>query len=279
MAVAAVGIPAGVLIIYLGGWVLAGVLAVLALLGTLEVYGLAAARGWRPFRWLGALVALLLVLSAAWAGSLDAWAPWCVLLLTALALGALAASVFRRGPTGDPLLAAGTTLLGVAYAALPLTFAIFLRELSLSGRAPVGWEGAYLLMYPLVVTWMGDSAAYFTGKHLGTRKLSARVSPKKTVEGGVGGLLGAVVGSVAFAALFMNMDGATVLPLGWAALVGLLIGAVAQVGDLTESVLKREASVKDSGSVLPGHGGVLDRFDAVYFTVPLAYAVLPLVSG
>jgi len=277
VAVAAVGIPAGVIIIYLGGWILSGVLALLAVVGTLEVYGLAAARGWRPFRWAGAAASLLLVLTAAIAGSIHDWALWAICILAGLALGSLAASVFRRGPGGDPLLASGTTLLGVAYAAIPMAFALFLREFPAAQGGPRNWEAAYLLMFPLVVTWMGDSAAYFTGKHLGRRKLFPSVSPKKTVEGGLGGLLGALAGSVAFAALFLNPAGSVLLPLGWAAAVGVLIGVVAQVGDLTESVLKREAGVKDSGSLLPGHGGVLDRFDAVLFTIPLTYAVLPLV--
>jgi phosphatidate cytidylyltransferase len=277
VAVAAVGIPAGVGIIYLGGWTLAGVLSLLGLLGTREVYSLASARGWRPFPWLGVPAALFLILAAARFGSIQPWAPWAIGILTVLTLGSLAASVFRRGPGGDPLLAAGTTVLGTAYAALPLAFAIFLREFAPGGVVPGRWEGAYLLMFPLVVTWMGDTSAYFTGKHLGRRKLLPSVSPKKTMAGGVGGLVGAVAGSVLFTALFLNAAGELTLPLGWAAVVGLLVGIVAQVGDLTESVLKREAGVKDSGSILPGHGGVLDRFDAVFFTVPLTYAVLPLV--
>lgn len=283
LAVAAVGIPLGVLVILQGGWLLAGVLAALAALGTWEVYALAAQRGWRPFHWIGLPVALVLVLWAGWTGSLEAWAPLAVGLLLLLTLGAVAVGIFRRGAEGDPLLAAGTTLLGVTYAAAPMAFALLLREYPVGG-SPSSPVGAYLLMFPLVATWVGDSAAYFTGRRFGRRKLVPKVSPGKTVEGGVGGLVGAVGGAVLFAFLFLGHgsgipslgNGEPVLSLLAAGLLGLVIGAVAQVGDLAESVLKREAGVKDSGTLLPGHGGVLDRFDAVYFTIPLTYALLPV---
>jgi phosphatidate cytidylyltransferase len=277
VAVAGVGIPLGVAILFVGGWVLTGTLIVLAVIGTLEVYGLALERGWRPFRVLGVIVAVLLMVLATHLGSFQSWAPWALGLLMVLGLGGLAGAVFRRGPGGDPLLAVGTTLLGVAYAALPLAFAVFLRDLPGMDQDGPGWAGAYLVMFPLVVTWLGDTCAYFTGKHLGKRKLLPSVSPKKTVAGGVGGLVGATMGAVAFAALFLGGSAPATLPLLGAALLGLIIGAVAQVGDLAESVLKREAGVKDSGNILPGHGGVLDRFDAIYFTLPLTYAALPFL--
>lgn len=277
VAVAGVGIPLGVGIMYMGGWILAGVVILLSIVGTLEVYRLALERGWRPFRWAGVTATVLLIVAAARAGSFVEWAPWALGLLLLLAFGSLAGAVFRRGPGGDPLLAAGTTVLGVAYAGVPLAFAIFLRELPGGPASGPGWTGAYLAMFPLVVTWLGDSSAYFTGKRLGNRKLLPSVSPKKTVEGGLGGLLGSTLGAMAFAALFLGPGDPTVLPLTAAALLGAVIGAVAQVGDLAESVLKREAGVKDSGTILPGHGGVLDRFDAIYFTLPLSYAAFPFL--
>ena len=277
VAVAAVGIPVGVALIYVGGIPLAVVAALLALLGTLEVYGLARARGWEPFPWLGGPAAVLVVLSVEAVGTMEAWAPWGVALLVGLTLAALGAAVFWRGPEGAPLLAAGITVMGVAYAAVPLALVLLLRTFpGVEGRT-MAWAGAYLAMLPLVVTWLGDSAAYFSGKHLGRRKLIPSVSPKKTVEGAIGGLLGSTLGALAFAALFLGPGSPTVLPLLWAGVLGLTIGVVAPVGDLAESVMKREAGVKDSGALLPGHGGVLDRFDGIYFTVPLTYAFLLLV--
>jgi phosphatidate cytidylyltransferase len=276
LVVAAVGIPAGVLVIWVGGWVLAGVVAGLAVMGTLEVYHLARERGWRPFAWLGTGAVLALVGWAALTGTVTAWAPGAVSIFLALALGSLAAAVFRRGPGGDPLLAMGTTLAGAAYAGAPLAFAVLLRRFPEGTAGAMEWGGAFLLMFPIVVTWLADTAAYFVGTHLGRRKLIPSVSPAKTVEGSVGGLVAAVVGSALYAAFLLEPFAPVAPGPVLAAGIGLLIGVVGQVGDLAESVLKREAGVKDSGGLLPGHGGVLDRFDGVYFTLPLTYGLFVL---
>lgn len=276
---AGVGIPLGVGLIYLGGWTLTVAVGLLAVVGTRETYGLARARNWRPFEWAGLALAAGLILAAGVQGSYQAWAPSALALIILVVFGSLAGAVFRRGPEGDPLLAVGTTLLGVGYAALPLAFAVFLRELpeQMAGMPVSGWSATHLLMFPLVVTWLGDTFAYFTGKHLGRRKLIPSVSPKKTVAGSVGGIAGAALGAALFAFLFLGPDAVHTLPIPIAALLGAVLGAVAQVGDLAESVLKREAGVKDSGTLLPGHGGVLDRFDAIYFTLPLTYLAFPFL--
>jgi len=273
VSVAAVGIPLGVLLLYLGGWYLTAAVVLLAVVGTREAYGLAEARGWRPFQLPGLAAAIFLVLTAGAMGSYQPWAPVALAVLLVLVPGLLAGAVFRRGPDGDPLLAVATTLLGLGYATLPMAFAVFLRELpeQLAGVPVTGWAAIHLLLFPLVVTWLGDTFAYFTGKHLGRRKLIPSVSPKKTVAGSVGGIAGSALGAVVLALLFLGPDAVHTLPLPTAGILGAVLGAVAQVGDLAESVLKREAGVKDSGNLLPGHGGVLDRFDAIYFTLPLTY--------
>lgn len=277
LLVAGVGIPLGILLVYLGGWPLAVVLALLAAVGAWEVYRIAGARGWRPFTWLGVPAAALLVLSAQWAGEVGAWAgpAWAVALL--LTLVALGSAVFLRGPGGDPLPAVSATVFGALYAGGTLAFAVLLRAFPGVGGQEPGWPGALLVIFPLAVTWMGDTVAYAVGRKWGRRKLLPGVSPAKTVEGGIGGLVGAVGAAALYAALFLGPGGGASLPVAVAAVVGLLIGMVAQVGDLAESVLKREAGVKDSGYLLPGHGGVLDRFDAVFFTLPLTYALLAVL--
>lgn len=280
VAVAGLGIPLGVVLVWAGGWPLAVVVAVLAALGISEVFGMASARGWRPFPWIGIPAAVLLVLWAEVAGSFPAWSgvAWAILLVGGL--GALAAAVFRRGPGGDPLPAVGATLFGIVYVGGTLAFAVLLRSHPAAGFSAPGWEGTFLLIFALTVTWLGDSFAYFGGRAFGKRKLLPSVSPAKTVEGGISGLVGSMAGAAAFTALLLPaLGGGLPLSVAAAALLGLLISAVAQVGDLAESLLKREAGVKDSGRVLPGHGGVLDRFDAVLFTLPLTYALLPLFLG
>jgi phosphatidate cytidylyltransferase len=127
----------------------------------------------------------------------------------------------------------------------------------------------------MTVAWLGDTGAYFAGHRYGKRKLLPTVSPAKTVEGAIGGLVGSMIGAGAFALLLLQPTGIPLAPLP-AMILGGLIGAGAQLGDLAESLLKREAGVKDSGTVFPGHGGVLDRFDAIFVALPLTYFLLPL---
>lgn len=133
--------------------------------------------------------------------------------------------------------------------------------------------GSGLVMIPLVAAFCSDSAAFFTGLTLGKHKLSPHVSPKKTVEGAVGGLVGGMLGMVIFRIIFYLC---TVYPLdiGLCLLLGLVGSLAGQLGDLSFSVIKREYGIKDYGKLLPGHGGVLDRFDSVIFTAPVMWLIL-----
>jgi phosphatidate cytidylyltransferase len=128
--------------------------------------------------------------------------------------------------------------------------------------------GAVPLLMLFAVVWMGDTGAYFGGKTLGRHKLYAAVSPKKTVEGGLFGLLGSMGG----AALVHGIAG-TALSWPVVLLLGLAGGVLEQVGDFGESLLKRSSGVKDSGALLPGHGGMLDRIDGLLFAAPVVYLV------
>lgn len=133
------------------------------------------------------------------------------------------------------------------------------------------------MLFPLWVTWSGDSAAYFFGKRFGRRKLAPRVSPGKTVEGGLAGVVGSIVAGALAGLLMGSYENFPVGPFA-GGLIGMALSVAGQLGDLAESVLKREAGVKDSGTLLPGHGGALDRFDALFFTVPLTYGLVLLVQ-
>jgi phosphatidate cytidylyltransferase len=125
----------------------------------------------------------------------------------------------------------------------------------------------------LLVVWAGDSGAYFIGKKYGKRKLYSKISPKKTVEGLVGGLFASTIATIAFRALFFpNMMWEAIL------VVALGVGFVSQMGDLCESFFKRAFDKKDSGTVLPGHGGFLDRFDGVVFSLPVMYTFVRIFS-
>lgn len=281
LIVAGVGIPLGVFLVYLGGWALGALLAGVAGAGAWEFFVLARRSGGTPLAWLGVPASILLVLLATARPSFPGFALTAWTLALALTLGSLLAVVWLRGPEGGPLSAAAATVAWVIYTGGGLSFALLVRHLPVPGTsaAPADpWAGPVLLLLILVVTWMGDTFAYFLGKRWGRRKLVPRISPGKTVVGGVAGLGGSLGTALLFAVLLDGQIGAYGLGLAGAAVLGVVLGVGAQVGDLAESVLKREAGVKDSGAILPGHGGVLDRFDALFLNLPVGYAVICLLG-
>jgi phosphatidate cytidylyltransferase len=171
-------------------------------------------------------------------------------------LGVAALTLWTKRPIVEALPAAGISASGLILVAFPLTFTIRLHG--------YGTDGPKLLMFALVITWVGDSAAYFAGRALGKRRMAPVVSPNKTWEGTIASILGALLVAVVFARWL-----SAPLPhlLGMAA-AGNIAG---QAGDLVESAYKRSAGVKDSGSLLPGHGGVLDRIDALILAIPVVW--------
>jgi phosphatidate cytidylyltransferase len=268
VAVAAVGIPAVLAALWFGGWALGALIAVCAVLATMELYRLASAQGVQPFAMTGAAGSGAIVLLATAYPTPGQAASPVLAVLIAVALVALAASVFLRWPGGEPLASVAITLLGPVYVGCTLAFVLFLRSLPALG----------FVLLPLVAVWVGDSAAYFAGRAWGKTKLFPAASPGKTVVGGVAGLIGSAVAGAAVAALMLTrVPGLGVSALA-GALIGALIGVAAPLGDVAESVLKREAGVKDSGRLLPGHGGMLDRIDSLLFAFPVAYGVLVLLG-
>jgi len=183
----------------------------------------------------------------------------------------LTVALWRRGVEGKPMAAVATTLLGVWYTGGMLSFVYALRY----HRFAIGaLAGALLVAFPVVITWLNDSGAFFAGKRFGKRKLMPSVSPGKTVAGAVGGLVISVLAAWVFARFVLKPYAALGLSLGGVVIFGVAISVAAQVGDLVESMLKREAGAKDSSTLIPGHGGVLDRTDSLLFTVPLGYVLL-----
>lgn len=127
-------------------------------------------------------------------------------------------------------------------------------------------EGPRLVFFLLIVVWIGDAGAYYVGRQFGKHKLSPRISPKKTIEG----LLGGIVTSIT-AAIVISLTFFPEMKLVHAIIIGSILSASGVVGDLAESMWKRSAAVKDSGTLIPGHGGFLDRFDSIFFTAPILY--------
>ena len=206
------------------------------------------------------------LLSVAWAVALVSGlhfaargSPLETTLLPVLAAGALVslAWLLVRFRSAWSVRDLGITAAISLYTGGLLAYALFLREIA-SGRE---W-----LMFALLVTFAADTSAFIAGKAVGRRPMAPAISPSKTWEGSAGGLVGAIGASIALSNL-LGLDIA-----GWeAAVVGALVGIAAQLGDLLESRVKRAASVKDSGWLVPGHGGALDRLDSIVMTLPVVY--------
>ncbi len=171
----------------------------------------------------------------------------------------LSAAVLGGRAITQVLPSTGITLLCVIYVGGPALFALTLHAMS-----------PHWLAFPILVTALGDSAALVIGKLLGRHKLAPRLSPKKTWEGTVASAVVSIVSGAIYAQIFLVGD-ATIVE---AVVLALVLNALAQVGDLVESTIKRAAGRKDSGAILPGHGGVLDRVDGLLFAVPALYAYL-----
>jgi phosphatidate cytidylyltransferase len=198
--------------------------------------------------------------------------------LTVLVMLSLVVEALREDRA--PLKNLAPTWLGAFYVGWLFPFALLLRLASPEAALRIGWTlppgwmagpgaGAWLVLFTLLVTSAVDTGAYFAGKALGKHKLAPTLSPGKTWEGSIGGFVAAlVVGGLLAMALR--------LPLAFALAAAGLIGLLAQLGDLIESALKREIGIKDFGTLIPGHGGVLDRFDSLLFTAPVVYWLLTL---
>jgi len=171
-------------------------------------------------------------------------------------LGIAALTLWTRRPLVEALPAAGMSASGLILVAFPLSFAVRLHG--------TGRNGPLLLLFAMVIIWVGDTAAYFVGRSIGKHALAPRLSPKKTWEGTVASFLGSLIVALIFARFIT-------VPLPHLVAMAAVGNVAGQVGDLLESAYKRSAGVKDSGSLLPGHGGVLDRIDALILAIPVVW--------
>ena len=254
-------------------WSFGALLLLILVGGQTEFYKLARETGLSPQRWMGLAVGVLLfalnfIVFRQFSRSVTDEAGGAVLYLL-LYIGLLlptlfVCELFRRSAT--PLANLGATLLGVLYVAVPLSLLLYVPVLAGDGV----WRPETVLCYIFII-WANDVFAYLVGMTFGRHRLCERLSPKKSWEGFFGGLAGAVATGLAAA---YALD-ANYWVWGCLALVASLSGVA---GDLVESMFKREAGVKDSGQVIPGHGGVLDRFDALLLSAPYVFLYLLLVG-
>ena len=265
---AVIAAPVSIAVVYFGDWALAIVLSVLAALGAGELMRMARETGAFPFESAGVTIAALVPI-ALHAQRLGVYS----LSLTAVVAGSLvlfASSIWLRGPLGRPLTSVAVTAFGVMYASLiAYVYPLRYHQYAIGAAA-----GTALVFLPILLTWATDVGAYGFGRAFGKTKLMPAVSPGKTVAGAVGGLALTIVICLLYVRFILMPYAQLGLTIQGAVLFAIVISVAAQTGDLAESLLKREAGVKDSSRIIPGHGGILDRFDSLLFVLPIAYLVL-----
>lgn len=252
--------PAFVLLAWRGDLWFTALVCLLTLAGTSEFIGLLRHAGYRPFAVMVSGVAGLLPWWLWWAAPSVLWACW-----AAVPVVLLVAAVFRGQPR-HTLRDVGVSILAVAYVAGLFGHLVLLRGLP-AGAGGTPQQGFALVVLVFVLVWVTDTGAYLVGSLWGRHRLAPSISPGKSVEGAVGAaVLTAAAGAVC-AATFLG----DLLSVAAGALLGLAASLVGLVGDLVESMFKRDAGIKDASNIIPGHGGVLDRFDSVLFVGPLIY--------
>lgn len=265
--VVAILLPAGLLIIFLGEWVFAGFVALVLGLAAWEFGQLFRLSGFQPAFPVLALGAAALALGRAFDGF--ASAPWLLALLVLVSMTCHLIA-YERG-RDQAATDFSITLAGWIYLGWLGAYLISIRDLP---------EGQWWLLTVLPSVWLADSGAYFIGRSFGRHKLSPRLSPKKTWEGYLGGIVVGTVGTVGLVALWgLWAEPAFAITLPQAALLGFLLSTVTTLGDLGESMIKRQSGAKDSSNLLPGHGGVFDRIDSWLWAAPIGYYFIVWILG
>jgi phosphatidate cytidylyltransferase len=248
---AVIGLPLIIALIWLGNPWFALIIAAAAIMGSYELYRMAGHRKVRPLTCLGLAVILLLVIS-----------PCCPytetkpIIVTAATIISLIWVLFRS-PKEEAFNNWAWTMAGIMLIGWTLSYWTALRDLE------TGREWTFWIMITIMIN---DSSAYFTGRAWGKRALAPDISPKKTWEGAIGGLVASIIVSIIFCLIF-----SLAITYWQSAILGGIISIFAQFGDLVESLIKRNVGVKDSGKLLPGHGGILDRIDSFILTGIVSY--------
>jgi len=265
---AVIAAPTSIAIVYFGDWALAILLSVLSALAAWELFRIARETGAFPLEPAGIALAALLPIAihaqrrGVYTLSLTA--------IVAMVLVLFASTIWLRGPAGKPLSSVATTAFGVLYAGLfSYVYALRYHDYAVGAGA-----GTALVLLPVLLTWANDVGAYTFGRAFGRKKLIPSISPGKTVEGAIGGLGLAIVICLLYVRFILMRYAQLGLTIQGAVLFAIVVSVAAQTGDLAESLLKREAGLKDSSRIIPGHGGILDRFDSLLFVMPIAFLLL-----
>ncbi|MES2764371.1 MAG: phosphatidate cytidylyltransferase [Bacteroidota bacterium] len=293
--VAIAAIPVIVFLILQGSWFFAFFVMIISAVALHEFYNLARAKNISPNAQIGMVagIGLQATLAASNFGLIPTQFSMMAFIGIIIAFTLAAIALELRRALENPLLNIATTIMGVMY--VPVFFACliqirqFYSALSYENGAFLktapnlpafpgdsttlnDWGGTFILLV-FVSIWLCDSVAFFVGKSFGNHKLFPRVSPGKSWEGAIAGFISSAVGFPLLAHYFLPG-----FPLHHAIAIGIITGSISQIGDLSESLLKRDAGIKDSSNYIPGHGGFLDRFDSLLFIAPAVYVYLLIVS-
>ncbi len=259
---AAVGVPAVIICSLVGGIPFLVAMNCVIGIGLYEFYRMMEAKGIRPYKLVGVAAGLGVSGYVYFKGGMFSG-----LFITFVLIVVMVLELFRRDG-GFAVFHISTTIFGVFYVAWLGSHIILLRRLG--QHLPTGDVGGMFVLLAFALAWGADTGAYFFGNAMGKNKLMPRVSPQKSVEGAIGGfvvsLVMAFIAKYTFASSFLSFLDALVL--------GIVAPAMAILGDLVESLMKRDVKIKDTSKALPGHGGMLDRFDSVFFVAPLVYYYL-----
>ena len=239
-------------------WLFGLLVTIFIVVGLYEFFTMLEKKGISIYKYFGITMGAIIPLSIIFRFELTkGWE----LLFVVLALLFLILMQFRRQKNSGVIVDISTTIFGILYVSWFLSFLIKIRYLN---------DGFGLLVSILVITKLGDIGAYFIGTRFGKTPLIPRISPKKSVEGSIGGLIFSILGAL-ISKPFLNLSYLHLV------CVGILLGILAQLGDLSESLMKRDCQVKDSGNIIPGMGGILDLIDSLLFTAPVFYFYMSLI--
>lgn len=250
-------------IFILPSWFFAIVTTVLVGLGLYEFFNMIAKKNILVYRYFGIITGCLITITTYFQYKPTEEIEFMLITATCLAVFLLQ---FTRRQTEHAVAGIATTIFGIFYIGWFFSFMVKLRI-----APPLGLDGRLLVVYLLLVTKSGDIAAYFIGTAFGKHQLIPRISPKKSIEGTVGGMIMSLVMAVALRGLL------PIVSIGHIFAIGLILSCISQIGDLSESLIKRDCKVKDSGSLFPGLGGILDLIDSLLFTTPIFYFYLRLI--
>ena len=233
-------------------WVCGLLVTFFIITGLYEFFTMLENKGIKIYKYFGIAIGVIIPLSMVF--RFEPTKSW-ELLFIVLALLFLILMQFRRRQNSGVIVDISTTLFGILYVSWFFSFLIKIRYLP---------NGLGLLICVLLITKLGDIGAYFVGSRIGKTPLMPRISPKKTVEGAIGGLVFSIIGAL-ISKQFLHFGYAHIIT------IGITLGVLGQLGDLSESLIKRDCQVKDSGKILPGMGGALDEMDSLLFTAPVFY--------